>query len=301
MNIVEKAAEKLKAKQPPPHAQSQETPRADDPRDAAPAQAASTIERLQERREPQTPSQDDSSIYHVDQRALERVGYLPSDHEGDSQLKDELRRIKRPLLANVNGKNAKAPAHAERIVVTSAGPGEGKTFTALNLAMSLAREPDHEVLLVDGDIPKSSLTRAFGLEERPGLMDVLEDENSSPASVVVRTDIPNLLVVPAGKRHPLTAELFGSQRMQDVLDAYGGRGRRRILLFDSSPLLATSESPVLASYMGQVVVVVAASQTRQQALDAALECMHDSQYVGLILNMSQLPASENYYDHGYGY
>jgi exopolysaccharide/PEP-CTERM locus tyrosine autokinase len=298
MNIVEKAAEKLKTMRPAP----QEPPRVDITPDATPPTAASTIERLQERREPAiTPAPDDTSLFHVDQMALKRVGYLPSDHDGEGQLRDELRRIKRPLLANVTGKSAKAPDHAERIVITSAGPGEGKTFTALNLAMSLAREPDHEVLLVDGDIPKFSLTRVFGLEERPGLMDVLEDEDRSPSSVIVRTDIPNLLVVPAGKRNPLTAELFGSRRMQDVLEEFGGRNRRRILLFDSSPLLATSESPVLVSYMGQVVVVVAASQTRQQALDASLECVNDSQYVGLILNMSQLPASENYYDHGYGY
>lgn len=297
MNIVEKAAEKLKALRPEQQVSARIAPMSE----AVSPPPAPTVERLQERS--QTVEQPPEAVaqYHVDQTVLKRMGYLPANHDGDDRLRDELRRIKRPLLANVTGKSAKAPDHAQRIMVTSARPGEGKTFTALNLALSLAREPDFEVLLVDGDIPKSSLTRAFGLDGRPGLMDVLDNDKRHPESVIVRTDVPNLQVVPVGTRHPLTAELFGSRRMKDVLEEFGGRNPRRLMIFDSSPLLATSESPVLASYMGQVVVVVAASQTRQQALDAALESLNDSQYVGLILNMSQLPASESYYDSGYGY
>lgn len=301
MNIVEKAAEKLKAMRPEPPVPPPVEAVADAVSPAPPLAPTPTLERLQEKRETAAHPVEDMPLFHVDHMALKRLGYLPSSHDGDGRLKDELRRIKRPLLANVTGNRAKAPAHAERIVVTSAGPGEGKTFTALNLAMSLAREPDFEVVLVDGDIPKSSLTRALGLDDHPGLMDVLVDEKRLPSSVILRTDVPNLLVVPTGKHHPLTAELFGSRRMKDVLEAFGGRNRRRLVLFDSSPLLATSESPVLASYMGQVVVVVAASQTRKQALNASLESLHDAQFVGLVLNMSQLAASETYYDSGYGY
>src|SRR6185437_9441789 len=115
-------------------------------------------------------------------------------------------------------------------------------FTAVNLALGLAREPDFEVLLVDGDVPKSDITRTLGLEDSPGLMDVLADERCKPADIIVRTDVPNLLVVPAGKRHALAAELFGSLRMEYVLEEFGGRNRRRLVVFDSSPLLATSES-----------------------------------------------------------
>jgi protein-tyrosine kinase len=170
----------------------------------------------------------------------------------------------------------------------------------LNLALSLARELDFEVLLVDGDIPKSHITRVLGLSGRPGLMDVLVDERRHPAEVIVRTDVPNLLVVPVGERHPLTAELFGSLRMEYVLEELGGRNLHRLVVFDSSPLLATSESQVLASHMGQVVVVIAAGHTGQHAVNSALQSLNDSQYVGLILNMSCLPASENHYDNYYG-
>jgi exopolysaccharide/PEP-CTERM locus tyrosine autokinase len=236
----------------------------------------------------------------VDEAALRRAGFLPTEEEAASRLADEVRRLKRPLLDNATGKRAKPLAHAERIVVTSAIPGEGKTFTTVNLALSLAREPDFEVLLVDGDIPKSDITRVLGLDGQPGLMDVLADEQCTPEEVIVRTDVPNLLVLPAGERHPLTSELFGGRRMEYILETLAGRNRRRLVVFDSSPLLATPESPILASHMGQVVVVVAAGHTRQHELKSALESLDDSQYVGLMLNMSRLPPIENHYYSHYG-
>lgn len=131
-------------------------------------------------------------------------------------------------------------------------------------------------------------------------MDVLGDERRQPVEVIVRTDVPNLMVVPVGERQSLTTELFGSRRMDYVLEEFGGRNRRRLVVFDSSPLLATSEAPVLASHMGQVVMVVAAGRTPRQVVNSALEGLNDSQYVGLLLNMSRLPASENHYDYYYG-
>lgn len=291
MSIVEKAAEKLKASPPvassvPPEGEATPAP-----------SAASTVERLQERgRAPEQPVET-SSTCNVDASELKRAGLLPVDGEAERRLADELRGVKRPLLANAIDKGAQGLARGKRIMVTSAEAGEGKTFTALNLAISLARETDFEVLLVDGDIPKSDITRVFGLGGRPGLMDVLADERLAPSEVVVRTDVPNLLVVPAGARHPLAAELFRSRRMDYVLDEIGGRNRRRLMVFDSSPLLATSESQVLASHMGQVVLVVAASRTRRQSVNAALRKLNDFQYVGLLLNMSRQPAGENYYNH----
>ncbi len=287
MSIVEKAAEKLKTltvkSAASPHVET------------APRPKAPTVERLHEQTHTVDQPPQATPPCHVDSAALKRMGLLPADGEAERLLADELRCVKRPLLANASGKDAETFIRGKRIVVTSAEAGEGKTFAAVNLALSLARETDFEVLLVDGDIQKSDITRIFGLDGKPGLMDVLADEQRAPAEVIIRTDVPNLLVVPAGKHHPLAAELFRSQRMEYVLDEFGGRNRRRLLVFDSSPLLATSESQVLASHMGQVVVVVAASRTRQQAVNAALQRLNDFQYVGLVLNMSRLPAGEHYY------
>jgi protein-tyrosine kinase len=303
MSTVEKAAEMLKASQLglTPLEPAQHEPSLSPPVETDPAHPAPSIERLQDRAHPANQTTATvSSSWHVDRKALERAGLLPLGLEANGRLVDEMRRIKRPLMANAFGKGVQSLEHAERIVVTSAVSGEGKTFTALNLAMSLACEPDFEVLLVDGDVPKSHLTHVLGLQKHPGLMDVLANDQLSPADVIVRTDVPNLLVVPSGKRHPLTSELFGSLRMEYVLQEFGGRGSRRLVLFDSSPLLATSESQVLVSHMGQVVMVVAAGHTVRHAVDQALQAMDESQYVGLMLNMSRLPASESYYDSYYG-
>ncbi|HEV7123373.1 MAG TPA: AAA family ATPase [Rhodanobacter sp.] len=291
MSTVEKAAEKLKALP----LDSDVPPSVEAKLDST----GSTVERLQERSHTADRPAESTALCRVDPSALKRMGVLPADIEAERRLADELRRVKRPLLNNAVGKGAEAFARGMRIVVTSAEAGEGKTFTAVNLALSLAREADFEVLLVDGDIPKADVTRTFGLGGKPGLMDVLADEHRAPAEVIVRTDVPNLLVVPAGEHNPLAAELFRSRRMEYVLEELGGHNRRRLLLFDSSPLLATSESQVLVSHMGQVVMVVAAARTRRQAVNTALQSLNEFQYVGLVLNMSRLPAGENYYDSSY--
>lgn len=292
MSIVEKAVEKLKTL-------LVESP-ASPPVEAVPLHTTPTVERLQERARVVDQPVEVAPLCHVDPAALKRMGLLPADNEANRRLADELRRIKQPLLDNAIGKGAGTSARGQRIMVASAEAGEGKTFAAANLALSLAREADFEVLLVDGDIPKSDITRAFGLDGKPGLMDVLADERRAPAEVILRTDVPNLLVVPAGERHSLVAELFRSRRMEYVLDEFGGRNRRRLVLFDSSPLLLTPESQVLASHMDQIVMVVAAGCTRRQLVNAALQTLNGSQYVGLVLNMSRLPPDENYYNRHYG-
>ncbi|TAM95465.1 MAG: exopolysaccharide biosynthesis protein, partial [Rhodanobacteraceae bacterium] len=224
MNTVEKAAEKLKSLQPGPQTPP---PREED---AAVRYEPSIVERLQEHRRviDEPVVEDDASPWHVDRDAFLRAGLLPAEDGASGQLADEVRRVKRPLLDNVGGKGAEPIARGERIMVTSAVPGEGKTFTAVNLALSLACEPDFEVVLVDGDVPKSEITRVLGLEGQPGLMKLLADEQLRPSDVVVQTDVPNLLVVPAGARHPLAAELFGGKRMEYVLDALGGRIRANV-------------------------------------------------------------------------
>jgi len=292
MSIVEKAAEKLRTQRPA------EQPGLPQVEEVVETPTAPTVERLQEQRHAVRRNAADGDVVHVDLDALMRAGLLPSQDEASGRLSNEVRRAKLPLLNNATGKSAKVPEFADRIVVTSAVPGEGKTFTAINLALSLAREPDFEVVLLDADIPKSDVTRTFGLQSYPGLMDILADESRRTSDVILRTDVPNLFLVPAGQRNPLAAELFGGRRMSQVLEDLGANSKQRLLVFDSSPLLATPEARVLASQMGQVVVVVGAGHTRRYELKSALEGLGDSQYVGLILNKSRLPAIENPY---YGY
>lgn len=300
MSTVEKAAEKLLAAGGESLVTAGAAPLQTPVPASIPPHPAPSIERLHDRAQAVHRVPATASPWRVDRKALERAGLLVVGSAANGRLLDEMRRIKRPLVDNAFGKGAPALAHAQRIVVTSAVPGEGKSFTTLNLAMSLACELDFEVLLVDGDVPKSHLTHALGLSDHPGLMDILTDEHRVPDETIVRTDVPNLLVVPAGKRHPLAAELFGSLRMQRVLDEFSNAGTRRLVLFDSPPMLATSESQVLVAHMGQVVMVVAAGRTARHEVDLALQGVNDqTQYVGLVLNLSRLPAGENHYYDGY--
>lgn len=292
MSMIEKAAEKLRVRASaaagvPPVAVRPESA----PEHAAP-RATPTVERLQERTAAAEPAvAEPTPLWHVDYQRLRRLGILPEGNDAAARLANELRRAKRPLLDNINGKRA-GHAHAERIGVTSAVPGEGKTFMALNLAMSLAHEPDFEVLLVDGDIPKSDITHILELEDHPGLMDVLVDATRHPETVVVHTDVPNLSILPVGRPHPLTAEMFGSQRMEFVLDQLTRVHQRRLVVFDSSPLLATPEAPLLAARMGQIVMVVGAGRTSRQEVKVALSALGESQFVGMVLNKSHLPPGE---------
>lgn len=292
MSIVEKAAEKLVAGQPQ---SDQRLEHVGGSVISGRTAVAATLERLQDRIRAVPPPAAEVTAWHLDLAALKRAGLLPAEEQAAGRLGDELRRIKRPLLMNATGKGAKGLTCAPRIMVASAVPGEGKTFTSLNLALSLAQEPDFEVLLVDGDVPKSDITRVLKLEDRPGLMDVLTNDQLRPADVIVHTDVPNLSVVPVGQRGSLVAELFGSRRMEYVLEELSGHDSRRLMVFDSAPLLATPEAQVLASHVGQIVLVVAAGRTQQTELRSALQTLGDSQYVGLVLNMSRLPASETHY------
>lgn len=304
MSIVEKAVEKLKALQPQVGTLAGVKPSVGSASEILASHSPSTasVERLQDKIRAVHATADKAPELQLDRAGLKRAGLLPAEDEAAHRLADELRRIKHPLLANITGrKGATAVANGHRIMVASAVPGEGKTFTSLNLAMSLAKERDYEVLLVDADIPKCDLTRALHLEGHPGLLDVLTDEQRRPDDVIARTDVPNLMVVPVGRPSTLTAELLGSRRMEQVLQEFTGQGQRRLLIFDSSPLLATSEAQVLASRMGQIILVVAAGRTTQQAVKSAIQTLDGSKCINLILNMTRLWAGEGYYGTYYSH
>ena len=202
-----------------------------------------------------------------------------------SPIAEEYRSIKRPLLTNIEGKGAVTIRHPNLIMVTSALQGEGKTFSAINLAMSIAMEQDKTVLLVDADISKASAARMLGVpDSSPGLIDVLEDESLHVGDVILHTNIPNLRIVPAGRVHERSTELLASQSMYRVADELAERYSDRVVIFDSPPMLLTNEARVVASLVGQVVFVIAAEKTSQRAVSEALSMLGDEAMVGMILN-----------------
>jgi exopolysaccharide/PEP-CTERM locus tyrosine autokinase len=232
----------------------------------------------------------------VDLDRLRKQSIITPDGER-TPIAEGFRRIKRQILVNVA--NPKSGAPVNLVLVTSARAGEGKTFCAINLAISIALEMDQTVLLVDADVAKPSIPEALGLEADKGLMDVLLDRRIDLAEVLWKTDIDKLTVLPAGTAHPHATELLASGAMRDLLREMATRYCDRIIIFDSPPLLAASEAGVLASRMGQIVMVVEAGKTTEAALKDALGRIESSNVAGLLLNKGQGPGLGYYYG-GYG-
>ncbi len=219
-----------------------------------------------------------------DTAQLTANGLLAPDVEG-RRLAEQYRVIKRPLLRNAEPGHEPAVRRGNLVMVGSALAGEGKTFTCVNLCLSIAREKDWSVVLVDADCSKPHLTRLLSAENEPGLTDLLRDPALSFDSVVMTTDIRGLYFLPTGAHDPHASELLASRRMDELCDALAFEAGR-VIVFDSSPLLLTSEAVVLASKVGQIALVVRANDTPQQAVLAAVEKIDPSTAVACILNQS---------------
>lgn len=213
----------------------------------------------------------------------------------DSRQAEEYRQIKRPLLSNAVGKNKIPVDKGNVIMVTSAFPGEGKTYSTVNLAMSIAAERDYSVLVVDCDVIKHSLSSIFGLDNQPGLIDILEDGEQTLTDVIVSTDVPSLKIIPAGRTHTYSTELLASDEMGRIMDELAERYMDRVIIFDSPPLLMTSQSAVLTAHAGQVLVVVEEGVTPQQSVVDAISQLDKNKVIGTILNKrSRLNRGDQY-------
>jgi protein-tyrosine kinase len=232
----------------------------------------------------------------IDANALRASGYLPEANK-DRQFADQYRRIKRPLIEKaLSGDDAGGEPRI--IMVASAVPGDGKTFTSINLAFSMALERDISILLIDSDVSKHHITDIFGLRQRKGLLDALTDESLDPEALVVPTSSRGFSILPAGTRVEGTAELMSSNRMRQIVATLCARNPRRILLLDSPPLLITNEGRALAKIAGQVVLVVRAGVTPRHAVQAAIGMFDEKQAGGLILNEVKVGFTEGYYGYG---
>jgi receptor protein-tyrosine kinase len=219
-----------------------------------------------------------------------------------TRIADELRLIKRPLLHNAQGKSATPVRDANLIMVTSAVPHEGKSFLAINLALSIAAEMDHTVLLVDGDVPASTVLQRLGLPPAKGIMDLLTDDALDLSDVLLETNIERLSLLPAGTPHPHATELLASAAMGTLVSDLARRYSNRIVVFDSPPLLAAPEPRVLATHMGQIVFVVEADRTRRSLVQEALATVEACPVVMTVLNKASRSGAGGYgYGYGYGH
>ncbi len=316
MSIIERAAGKIGQPASPQESAAKAHPASDGERSLIEAsiervEASFDLgERHQHRPAPMSASQDDdgpstiigSQRGGVDMGQLRRMGVLTPD-AGRSKIAEEYRLIKRPLLANAFGHGGNPPvANGNLIMVTSSVPGEGKSFTAINLAISMATELESTVLLIDADVTKSAVMRYMGLKADRGLIDVLRDPSIQLPDVLIKTDIAKLTILPAGQGFVHATELLASSAMRNFVSDIANRYHDRIIIFDTPPLLSTSEASVLASYMGQIVFVVEADRTPQEAIKDALAHLADSEHVGIVLNKAPARSSDGgMYGYGYGY
>jgi receptor protein-tyrosine kinase len=233
----------------------------------------------------------------IDIKRLSEKGMLVPD-QARSQLKEEYRVIKRRILHTAFNQAGPMAENANLVMITSANPSEGKSFNAINLAMSIAHEQDRTVLLVDADVVKPSLTRTLGIQPKLGLVDYLLGNVEDIGDVICNTNIPGLKMIQAGRAHHLTSELLASDRMRALMSELASRYPDRLVLLDSPPLLGVTESHVLAQLTGQTVLVVAYGHTLKEDVQACIPLLNPDSAVGLLINRSQ---QRNKNKYGYGY
>jgi len=238
-----------------------------------------------------------SKPVQIDLSRLEAMGYITPESPR-TQTSSEFRVIKRPILTNVRDKSAAAVDRANLVMVTSSLPGEGKTFVAVNLAMTMAMELDTSVLLVDADVARPSMLPRLGLPNSRGLLDVLIDPALDLADVMLRTNVPNLSLLPAGAPQARATEFLASENMARLVDQLATRYPDRLIIFDTPPVLPSTEARVLASHMGQIIVVVAAERTLRSSVQQTLAALDRCPVVLPVLNKigrSEVGAHYDYY------
>jgi protein-tyrosine kinase len=232
----------------------------------------------------------------LDMGSLRAQGYLPEAGR-DRHFADHYRRIKGPLIEKATA-GITGAADPRVIMITSALPGDGKTFTSINLALSMALERDISVLLVDCDVAKRHVSDVLGFKEESGLLDALVDESMDIESLVVQTNVHGLSILPSGRRAEATPELLSSNRMRQIVANLCASNPRRILLLDSPPLLITNEGRTLLKIAGQVALVVRAGHTPRQAVQDAIGLIEPQQAGGIVLNQVKVTRVASYYGYG---
>jgi protein-tyrosine kinase len=229
--------------------------------------------------------------------ALRAAGLLPPPHQ-ERELAQQYRQIKRPLINRALGRGVAAVPQGNLVMIASAVAGEGKTFMSFNLALSVRLEEDVTVLLVDGDVVNPRMSQVLGVQEEPGLLDLAKDPTLAIPSLVMPTDVPGLAFLPAGRSDDKATELLASGRMHQVVAQLASQDPARLVLFDSAPLLLTTESQALAQVAGQILVVVRAEETPQQMVFEAIETLAEEKPVSLVLNQCVRQSHGYYYQYG---
>lgn len=238
-----------------------------------------------------------NEVVEIDWKRLAAMGFVTPE-DSNTQTVEEYRNIKRPLVSNAFGKSSLGIERSNLILVTSSVPGEGKTFTAINLALSIANERDKNVLLIDADVARPSVSKTLDIKTSPGLIEYLEAQDIEFSDIVLGTNMPGLSIVPAGKKHKYSTELLSSNKMVQLAQELSTRYPNRMVIFDSPPLLAATQGEVLAKLVGQVVLVIEAESTPQSMVMESVSKLSPCDVVLTVFNKSQGHMDGSYYGYG---
>lgn len=248
---------------------------------------------------PDTNDLNSNKKLNIDLQRLEDNGFVGLE-SARNLINEEYREIKRKLLQNAFGPLASTIANSNIIMVSSARPSEGKTFTATNLALSIAAEQDKTVLLVDADVLKPNVLRTLDLEAGNGLMEYLLGKVDDLSDVIYHTNIPKLRIIPAGQSHHLSTELLASTVMQQTVEEFSTRYPDRVVIIDTPPLIGINESAVLANLAGQAVIVVEEGRSKMNDIQSSVERLNPDMAIGFVVNKSlQFSDKGGYYGYAY--
>ena len=290
MSIIEKALSKQTAVQ---QIRQQDTPA--EPAVVAPPMSESIAE--QQCVVPSGQKAQSNANVELDLAMLERNNFVSLSSER-RLINEEYRVIKRKLINNAFGALSQTLKHPNLILVSSSRPGEGKTFSAINLALSIALEQDKTVLLVDSDVLRPSVSKTLKLQHHIGLTDYLLADDVRVSDIMLSTNVDRLKIITAGRPHHLSTELLASERMMQLVSEFATRYKDRIVIFDAPPLLGVNETAVMASMCGQAVIVVEENKTKLAEIEQAVSLLPTDIAVGFLINKAHRNQGKGY---GYGY
>ena len=233
----------------------------------------------------------------LDLKILEQKNFVSLSSER-RLINEEYRVIKRKLISNAFGALSSTLKHPNLILVSSSRPGEGKTFSAINLALSIALEQDKTVLLVDSDVLRPSVSKTLNIQHDVGLTDYLLSNEIKVSDIILSTNVERLKIITAGRPHHLSTELLASERMLMLVNEFASRYSDRIVIFDAPPLLGVNETAVMASMCGQAVVVVEENHSKLAEIEQAVALLPKDVAIGFLINKAHRNQGKGY---GYGY
>lgn len=228
--------------------------------------------------------------------ALEQAGMVVG-RKPRTRIAEEFRIIADQVLRTIPA--GPAAGTSNLLMVTSARPGEGKSFTSLNLGASIALHGRRPVLIADIDAKQRSITHELGLQNRPGLLDLAAQPSLKPEDVLVRTAIGKLAFLPIGMPQADACGASGEHAIGTVIEWLARRLPNHTVVLDAPPCLSTSDPSTIAPVVGQIVMVVQAEQTQRSEIEAGLDLIKACPHITLLLNKIRL--TTNYTFGAYRY